>query len=317
MLRETTSRGLFGLVCPSSRTVCLLLQYLITKLFARGMEDLNRDLKLANGRPRCERRSGCGRERGTIPLAHAEIEGRMKAAEKEHQDNAALFPEPALPPGMSDHDLKEWKEQQGVAARRRLAELADRIQQLQGLRTTLGRIKANADNTLLHTDSPLGLWTLPGQPLPQQQQPLPPAKLGALNVSGDAQWSMLEDLDGDLDSPGRNAEPADDEVPVGKHTRLPAYLPPPYQPGMAPPLSSSVSGLCMIIRDEMNAVVSEVVAHQSHSSNTSHQQRAEAGESSLESMEHALHTAPRVPCSITAAAGAARLPQAPCARREP
>jgi hypothetical protein len=225
------------------------------------------------------------------PLAHAEIEGRMKAAEKQHQDNAALFPEPALPPGMSDHDLKEWKEQQGVAARRRLAELADRIQQLQGLRTTLGKIKANADNTLLHTDSPLGLWTLPGQPQLQQQQPLPPAKLGALNVSGDAQWSMLEDLDGDLDSPARNAEPADDEVPVGKHTRLPAYLPPPYQP-MAPPLSSSVSGLCMIIRDEMNAVVSEVVAHQSHSSNTSHQQRAEAGESSFECMEHALHTAP-------------------------
>jgi hypothetical protein len=228
------------------------------------------------------------------PLAHAEIEGRMKAAEKEHQDTAALFPEPALPPGMSDHDLKEWKEQQGVAARRRLAELADRIQQLQGLRTTLGRIKANADNTLLHTDSPLGPWTLPGQPQPQQHQPLPPAKVGALNVSGDAQWSILEDLDGDLDSPARNAEPADYEVPVGKYTRLPAYLPPPYQPGMAPPLSSSMSGLRMIIRDEMNAVVSEVVTHQSHSSNTSHQQRAEAGESSLESMEPGVaHCSPR------------------------
>jgi hypothetical protein len=213
------------------------------------------------------------------PLAHAEIEVRMKAAEKEHQDNAALFPEPALPQGMSHHDLKEWKEQQGVAARRRLAELADRIQQLQGLRTTLGRMKANTDNTLLH--SPLGRWTLPGQPQPQQQQPVPPAKLGALNVSGDGQWSILEVLDGDLDSPARNAEPADDEVPVGKHTRLPAYLPPPYQPGIAPPLSPSVSGLRMIIRDEMNAVVSEVVTHQSHNSNTSHQQRAEAGESSL------------------------------------
>ena len=234
-------------------------------------------------------------------LADAEIEDQMKAAKKEYQDtvNAARGPEPALPPGVSRHDFTKWKEQQAVAARRRLAELEDRLQRLQLLRTKVAKMKANADDTLLQTDTALGQsfartsdhhagsWTLPGQAQPpqqkqqqqqqQQQQPGPPAKLGALNASGDAQWTTLEDVDGDLDSPARNAEPADDEVPAGEHTRMPAYLPPPHQPGMAPPFTPGMSGLRKIIRDEMNAVVSEVVTHQLHSSNKSDQHSAGEG----------------------------------------
>ena len=43
------------------------------------------------------------------------------------------------------------------------------------------------------SDHHAGSWTLPGQPPQQQQQQPGPVKLGALNASGDAQWTMLED----------------------------------------------------------------------------------------------------------------------------
>jgi hypothetical protein len=233
-------------------------------------------------------------------LADAEIEDEMKAANKEYQANLTVArgtgPEPALPPGVSRHDFNKWKEQQAVAARRRLAELEDRLQRLQLLRTKIATMKATADDTLLRTDAALGQsfarapnnpgggsWTLPGQvqTQPRRHQPGPPAKLGALNASGDVEWTTLEDVDDDLDSPAHNTAPADDEVPAGKHSRMPPYVAPPYQPGMAPPFTPGMSGLRQIIRDEMNAVVSQVVA----TAITSDQHRADAGVSCLEGIE--------------------------------
>jgi hypothetical protein len=230
-------------------------------------------------------------------LADAEIEDEMKAAKREYEATLPAArgtdPEPALPPGVSRHDFNKWKEQQAVAARRRLAELEDRLQRLQLLRTKIATMKATADDTLLRTDAALGQsfarapnnpgggsWTLPGQvqTQPRRQQPGPQAKLGALNASGDVEWTTLEDVDDDLDSPAHNTAPADDEVPAGKHSRMPPYVAPPYQPGMAPPFTPGMSGLRQIIRDEMNAVVSQVVA----TAITSDQQRADAGVSCLE-----------------------------------
>ena len=200
-------------------------------------------------------------------LADAEIEDQMKVARKEWQDTVVQAKGAAsdadLPPGVSRRDFTKWKEQQAVAARRRLAELEDRLGRLQMLRTKLARMKANADDTVQQSHETLGpqgnVMTLPGQAEQSRlQKTEPSAKLGAVNVMGVSQWSTLEDIEGDPDSPVRNDELADDEVPPGQHTRMPAYLPP-YRTGMAPPFTPGMSGLRKIIRDEMTAVVSQVV----------------------------------------------------------
>ena len=173
-------------------------------------------------------------------LADAEIEEEIKAAKKEYQAivNAARVTGSELPPGMSRHDLTTWKEQQALAARMRLAELEDRLQRLQMLRTKLARMKANADDTLLAPCG--GSWTLPGQVQPQKtQQPGTTAKLGTMNASGEEGTTQYFDED-DPDSPARNAEPYQ----------------PPFTPGM--------SGLRTIVRDQVALGMRKIVRYKSN-----------------------------------------------------
>ena len=196
-------------------------------------------------------------------LAHAEIDDQMTVAKKEYQDTISQAQNAGgdanLPPGVSRHDFTKWKEQQAVAARRRLAELEERLQRLQLLKTKLSRMKANADDTVQRSDATIGAtqsvnFSLPGQT--QHKQNSSPLK--ATNAASGAQWAAVEDVDGDPDSPIGNDQEADDEVPPGEHTRMAAYLPP-YQPGMAPPFTPGMSGLRKIIRDEMTSVIDLVV----------------------------------------------------------
>jgi hypothetical protein len=194
-------------------------------------------------------------------LADAEIDEEIKAAKKEYHAivNAARS-EPALPPGMSRHDFTTWKEQQAMAARRRLTELEDRLQRLQMLRTKLTRMKANSHNTVLAPGG--GSWTLPGQ-VHQTQQPGPTAKLGEMNASGDEGTTQY--FDDDPDSSARNAEPYQ----------------PPFTPGM--------SGLRTIIRDEVALGVRKIIRYKSNkvsqvvtqNANTPDQHLAEAGVSKV------------------------------------
>jgi len=193
-------------------------------------------------------------------LADAEIDDQVKAAKREWQEMVTQAKDAGndqtnLPPGVSRHDFTKWKEQQAVAARRRLAELEERLQRLQMLRSKLARMKANADDTLQRSDAVLGGGHLPGQP---QHKHNGTAKLGTMSATGNSQWTTLEDVGGYLDSSVRNGEDADDEVPLGAHTRMPAYLPP-HQHGMAPPFTPGLSGMRKIIRDEMTQVVTQVL----------------------------------------------------------
>lgn len=192
-------------------------------------------------------------------LADAEIDDQVKAAKREWQETVTQAKEAGndqtnLPPGVSRHDFTKWKEQQAVAARRRLAELEERLQRLQMLRSKLARMKANADETLQRSDVVLGSGHLPGQP---QHKHNGTAKLGTMSATGNSQWTTLEDVGGYLDSSVRNGEDADDEVPLGAHARMPAYLPP--HQGMAPPFTPGLSGMRKIIRDEMTQVVTQVL----------------------------------------------------------
>lgn len=151
-----------------------------------------------------------------------------------------------------------------VAARRRIAELEERLQRLQLLKTKLSRMKANADDTMQRKDATFGAtqsvhFSLPGETQPHHKHNLSPHRtLQATNAASGAQWATVEEMDGDPDSPTRNDEEADDEVPSGAHTRMAAYLPP-YQPGMVPPFTPGMSGLRKIIRDEMTSVIDLVV----------------------------------------------------------
>ena len=204
-----------------------------------------------------------------MPLAEAEIEDQMKAAQKEWretvQNTRGIDSDAQLPAGVSRHDFTKWKEQQAVAARRRLSQLEERLQRLQLLRNKLHEMKSNALDTVQQSSDTLGpssatmvhtvKWNLPGET--EKSQPGPPALLSKMNAAGGAQWSTLQDVgDDDPDSPIRN-EGGDDERSLTFQTRqaaslLPsAHLPPPFTPGL--------SGLRQIIRDEMNTVVTQAV----------------------------------------------------------
>ena len=87
-----------------------------------------------------------------MPLAEAEIEDQMKAAQKEWretvQNTRGIDSDAQLPAGVSRHDFTKWKEQQAVAARRRLSQLEERLQRLQLLRNKLVQMKSNALDTV-------------------------------------------------------------------------------------------------------------------------------------------------------------------------
>ena len=191
-----------------------------------------------------------------MPLAEAEVNDQLKAARKEWQetveDAKVTDSTTRLPAGVSRHDFTKWKEQQAVAARRRLAQLEERLQRLQLLRNKLSQMKANASfGTSNATMMQSVKFNLPGET--DQTQPLP-ALLGTVNASGGAQWSTLEDVGGNPDSPVRN-----DGGGVSNESfraRLPANLVgPPAQ--IPPPFTPGFSGLRQIIRDEVSEAVKE------------------------------------------------------------
>ena len=227
-----------------------------------------------------------------MSLAEAEIADQMESAKQEkHATSAqanAVQSETKPPLGVSRRDFAKWKEQQATAARQRLSELDQRLQRLQMLRSKLSQMKANADLTAAQSDRTLGdigaaaaktfgqeRQFLPGQPdLPTQNQS------HTTNAAGNAQWSTFEDADGDLDSPDRRDGDDDEEIPSGNYTRMPAYLQPPYQPGMPPPFTPGFSGLRKIIRDEMAVVVSQVVDGSSKKPTKRDDEEVDAGLSS-------------------------------------
>jgi hypothetical protein len=210
-----------------------------------------------------------------MPLAEVEIEDQVKAAKKEWQETVAstksMESDAQLPAGVSRQDFTKWKEQQAVAARRRLSQLEDRLQRLQLLRNKLAQMKAAGLDTMQQTNTNFGSrggaimgqsvkWNLPGETVLEPPEPGPPAQLGTMRAAGDAQWTTLEDDDGDLDSPTRHDGDDGNGFPtfaprqranLGAGPDAPAHMAPPFTPGL--------SGLRQIIRDEMNTVVSQVV----------------------------------------------------------
>ena len=147
----------------------------------------------------------------------------------------------------------------------RFAELEGTLQELHVCKTKLSRLKEAADSTH-RSDGKLGVqdhtnastWSLPGQP---QHRP------------------MLEDMDNKQQSPARvsddtnrrqavayvqSKEAEDNDVPIGSHTRRPAYLPvgsaylpPPYQHDKQLNDTTGMPVLRKILRDEMTSVIAE------------------------------------------------------------
>jgi len=157
------------------------------------------------------------------------------------------------------------------AAKERLMELEDRLRRLEQMRSKIsGMMKGSASRReseslqTQHGKADRIRWSLPGVTEPTRQaghqhhDHSVSAKLGARYASGEAEWSRLEDLDGDV-SMCQGVDGEEDGT-SRDDTNLPAYLKaPPNGMVPAPPFTPGLSGLRKVIREEVSTVVAEAL----------------------------------------------------------